>query len=46
MALSRAVLIGMCPVKPQGWVMDACVEPTHFPNIASKSEVLKPPENT
>lgn len=34
MALSRAVLIGMCPVKPQGWVMNARGGPTHFPNMA------------
>lgn len=34
MALSRAVLIGMCSVKPQGWVMNARRGPTYFPDMA------------
>lgn len=32
MALSRTVLIAMCPVKPQGWVMNARGGPTHLPD--------------
>lgn len=33
MALSSVVLIGMCPVKPQGWVMNVQGGPTHLPDI-------------